>query len=332
MREDLSEILQPCDCPPLIYRSKAMAETISVSKQVAATDANILILGENGTGKGLVARLIHQFSKRVRMPFLSVDLGSISESVFESEMFGHEKGAFTSAQEGRKGRFRAATGGTLFLDEVANLSLDLQAKLLTALDQRHVTPVGADQPQAIDTRIVAATNCSPSKLADPSVFRTDLLFRLNTVEIYIPPLRERPDDIPVLLEHYLKYFSRRYNRPLKFVEGETYDALKSWAWPGNVRALRHAAERAVILSAGKRFGLDDFQLSPTSTAATHRHTLAEAVTHSTTMHNGDLNLSRLEQQAVKAALNRHQYNISHAAKDLGITRSTLYRRMEKFGL
>lgn len=320
--------------PPLIYNSRAMAQALEIAQRAAGTEANVLILGENGTGKELIAHMIHDHSPRRNQAMHSVDLGAISESVFESEMFGHERGAFTNADDARPGRFRAADRGTIFLDEIGNLSINLQAKLLTALEQRKVTPLGSDTPQSVDVRIVAATNCSPTRLADPQYFRTDLLFRLNTVEVHLPPLRERPEDIPPLLNYYLRHFSQCYRRPTKALKSSIVDALQKRAWPGNVRALRHAAERAVILSCGASFCLEDFQLPATSLAIAQRHQQQRlpSINGRDTPFLDDLNLSRLECSAVRTALAKHHYNISHAAKALGITRATLYRRMEKFGL
>ncbi|MGF1511276.1 MAG: sigma-54-dependent transcriptional regulator [Myxococcota bacterium] len=310
---------------PLLFRAPSMEHAMSMAERSAPTDANVLILGEPGTGKELVARAIHRHSRRRDQVFVSVDLGAVSESVFESELFGHRKGAFTDAKRDRAGRFQAARGGTIFLDEVGNLPLHLQSKLLTVLEQRRVTPVGSDQPVDVDVRVVAATNRPPHELADPNLFRQDLLFRLNTVEIHLPPLRERPEDIPLLVDHYLALFSRRYGKPEKPVSEATYATLKRYLWPGNVRALRHAAERAVILSTGSTFHEVDFSIPATAQAAAAR-------SQDDGGQPDDLNLERLERSAVTAALRRHNYNISQAAKELGITRAALYRRMEKHGL
>jgi DNA-binding NtrC family response regulator len=237
-----------------------MEEVFSVIDRAAPTDANVLILGENGTGKELVARRLHELSPRADQVFLAVDVGSISESLFESELFGHRKGAFTGAAEDRSGRFQAADGGTLFLDEIGNLPLHLQAKLLSALEQRQVTPVGADRSQEFDVRVIAATNTPIEHLRDPDLFRPDLLFRLNTVELTIPPLRERRDDILPIAEHYAAVFSRKYDKPARSFSGAATKALLEYDWPGNVRALRHAVERAVILSRGDVLEPADLQL------------------------------------------------------------------------
>ena len=231
------------------------------------------------------------------------------------------KGAFTDAKADRIGRLQAADGGTLFLDEIGNLPLHLQPKLLTAIEQRKVTPVGSNRAVPIDVRVVSATNLAPSQLGDESVFRQDLLFRLNTVEIVLPPLRERREDIPDLLEHYLALYARKYGKELKPTPPDVLRQLQDYDWPGNVRALRHAAERAVILSTGTTYVVDDFPLP--AFGRTTRVELAPTE---------DLNLDRLERQTVERALKKHGWNISLAATELGLTRASLYRRMEKYGL
>ena len=306
---------------PLLGSSAAMERVMSLIERAAPTDANVLILGENGTGKELVARELHRRSRRADTVMVSVDLGAVAESLFDSELFGHLKGSFTDAKADRIGRLQAADGGTLFLDEIGNLPLHLQPKLLTALEQRKVTPVGSNKPVAVDIRVVSATNLSPGQLGDESIFRQDLLFRLNTVEIVLPPLRERREDIPVLLDHYLTLYGRKYGKELKPVPADVMAQLRDYDWPGNVRALRHAAERAVILSAGDAFAIEDFPLPSAQRAA--RVELASTE---------DLNLDRLERQTVERALKKHGWNISLAATELGLTRASLYRRMEKFGL
>jgi DNA-binding NtrC family response regulator len=307
---------------PLLGSSAAMQRVMSLIERAAPTDANVLILGENGTGKELVAREIHRRSRRAGKVMVSVDLGAVVESLFDSELFGHVKGAFTDAKADRIGRLQAADGGTLFLDEIGNLPLHLQPKLLTALEQRKVTPVGSNRQVAIDVRVVSATNLSPDQLGDEGVFRQDLLFRLNTVEIVLPALRERREDIPELLDHYLTLYTRKYNKDGKRVPGDVMRQLQDYDWPGNVRALRHAAERAVILSSGEAFAIEDFPL-PASPRNAARVELAPT---------DDLNLDRLERQTVERALKKHGWNISLAATELGLTRASLYRRMEKYGL
>lgn len=311
---------------PLLGTSPAMAHVLSLIDRAAPTDANVLILGENGTGKELVAREIHRRSRRADGVMLSVDLGAVADNLFDSELFGHVKGAFTDARADRIGRMQAADGGTLFLDEVGNLPLHLQPKLLTALEQRRVTPVGANKPVPIDVRIVAATNMAPERLADETAFRPDLLFRLNTVEIELPPLRRRREDIPLLLDHFLRLYARKYGKPERAVPADLLADLVAYDWPGNVRALRHAAERAVVLADGDSFVAADFPL-PRHGAAPLR-LAAEAAPAPA----ADLNLERVERQMIERALKKHAYNISAAAGELGLTRGSLYRRMEKHGL
>jgi len=305
---------------PLLGNSEAMQRVCTLIDRAAPTDANVLILGENGTGKEIVAREIHRKSRRSGQPMLSIDLGATSESLFESELFGHTKGAFTGASADRMGRLKAADQSTLFLDEIGNLPLHLQPKLLTALEQRQVVPVGSNRPVTIDVRVVAATNLTADRLTDETRFRQDLLFRLNTIEIHLPPLRARRDDIPLLLEHYLRLYERKYDRPERLVPADVMDPLVKHDWPGNVRALRHAAERAVIMADGTAYRLDDFPLP-------QRHEGAAL-----SLASGSLNLDQLERQMIERALRMHHFNISLAASELGLSRGALYRRMEKHGL
>ena len=307
----------------IIAESAEIEEVLSLVDRAAPTDANVLILGENGTGKEVVARELHRKSKRAGEVFLAVDLGSISESLFESELFGHRKGAFTGANSDRPGRFQAANGGTLFLDEVGNLPLHLQAKLLSVLEQRKVTPVGSDKSEAVDVRLVSATNVAAELLRDPERFRPDLLFRLNTVEITVPPLRERRADILPIAYHYIEIYSRKYGKKIRTFSRAAEEAIVDYDWPGNVRALRHAIERAVILAdtsilAPGDLQLDDDEARPVPSAATPIPTV--------------LNLDQMEKDTIGKALLKHGFNISKAAKELGLTRASLYRRMEKHGL
>jgi len=323
---------------PMLGASKAMLDIHSVIERAAPTDANVLLLGENGTGKELAARALHQQSKRAGNIFMSVDLGAVTESLFESELFGHKKGAFTDARDNRVGRIQAANGGTLFLDEIGNLPLHQQAKLLTVLEQRKVTPVGSDLSIPIDVRIVAATNISKEKLSQETQFRQDLLFRLNTVEITLPPLRERREDIQEIALHYAEFYCRKYSKAPKAFSPEATAVMRSYNWPGNVRALRHTLERAVILSESDTFQPKDFQLDtqPGQTSgmpsATNPTPETPASSNEEAGAQADLNLERLEYRAIEQALKKHRYNISHAAKELGLTRAALYRRMEKHGL
>jgi DNA-binding NtrC family response regulator len=313
--------LVPATETPLLGDSPAMQRVRTLIDRAAPTDANVLILGENGTGKEIVAREIHRLSRRSGEPMISIDLGATSETLFESELFGHAKGAFTGAAGERIGRLKAADHSTLFLDEVGNLPLHLQPKLLTALEQRQVVPVGSNRPVPIDVRVVAATNMSGEQLADETRFRQDLLFRLNTIEIHLPPLRERRDDIPGLLDHYLRLYARKYDRPPREIPPAVLEALMRHDWPGNVRALRHAAERAVIMADGANYRIEDFPLPSQGSGAP---VVAIA--------NESLNLDQLEKQMIERALRMHHFNISLAASELGLSRGALYRRMEKHGL
>lgn len=325
-QQKVAAVSTPAGETPLLGSSPAMRRVLSLIERAGPTDANVLILGENGTGKELVARELHRRSRRAERVMLPVDLGAVAESLFDSELFGHVKGAFTDARTDRVGRLQAADGGTLFLDEIGNLPLHLQPKLLTALEQRRVTPVGANKSVPIDVRVIAATNMRADALADETRFRPDLLFRLNTVEIELPPLRERRDDIPLLLEHYLTLYARKYDKPLQPVPPAVLAALQDYDWPGNVRALRHAAERAVILSGDAPFTVEDFSIG--RGAAAPRIAAAVAAPAG----SEDLNLERAERQMIERALKKHSYNISLAASELGLTRASLYRRMEKHGL
>jgi DNA-binding NtrC family response regulator len=307
---------------PLLGSSPAMQRVRMLIERAAPTDANVLILGENGTGKEIVAREIHRLSRRSDKPMVSIDLGATSETLFESELFGHAKGAFTGAAGERIGRLKAADKSTLFLDEIGNLPLHLQPKLLTALEQREVLPVGSNKPIPIDVRVIAATNVAPDQLSDERRFRQDLLFRLNTIEIELPPLRQRRDDIPVLLDHYLRLYERKYDKPGRQLPPAVLEALLEHDWPGNVRALRHAAERAVIMAEGERYRTDDFPL-PRSSQSSVTSVPGASET---------LNLDQLERQMIERALRMHHFNISLAAGELGLSRGALYRRMEKHGL
>jgi DNA-binding NtrC family response regulator len=309
----------------LLGRSPAMARVHSLIARAAPTDANVLVLGENGTGKELVARELHRQSLRADQGMLTVDLGAVSEDLIDSELFGHVKGAFTDARADRVGRIQAADGGTLFLDEIGNLPLRLQPKLLTVLEQRQVTLVGANRPVPVNIRVIAATNLPPEKLRDESHFRQDLLFRLNTVEIDLPPLRERSEDVPELIEHYLEHYAKRYGRPMPQLSAAARSALLGHDWPGNVRALRHALERAVILARDVPLEPEDFALVSSAPRIAPSAVVAPRAAD-------DLNLERVERRLVEEALRKHGYNISLAANELGLSRAALYRRMEKHGL
>jgi DNA-binding NtrC family response regulator len=301
--------------------SPAMRRVLQLVAKAAPTDANVLVLGENGTGKELIARELHRQSARGTGVFMAVDLGAIAETVLPSELFGHRKGAFTGADDNRIGRFQAANGGTLFLDELGNLPRHLQPKLLTALERREVVPVGANTPVPIDVRVITATNAPRAELGDEAMFRQDLLYRLNTVEIVLPPLRERPEDIPPIADHFVRVYARKYGRAVEGIADDAMAAITAYVWPGNVRALRHAIERAVILCDGRTLRLADFPLPPVETAKKAAAAALEPAT-----------LAELERQAIVQALERHGGNITYAAQELGITRTSLYRRMEKHGL
>jgi two-component system, NtrC family, response regulator HydG len=301
--------------------SQAMQRVLDTVRRVAPTDANVLVLGENGTGKDLVARAIHALSGRSKAPFVPVDLGSISESLFESELFGHTKGAFTDAREDRAGRFEEAHMGTLFLDEIGNIPLPLQAKLLTILQQRQVTRVGTNKAKPIDVRLVCATNEPIYKRVEERTFRQDLLYRVNTIEVTIPPLRERAEDIPLLANHFLRLYRKQYNRDIQNISPAALQRLVQYNWPGNVRELRHAIERAVILAQGAQLEAEDFFFRQEKTGSSNATAFGET-----------FQLDEMEKQLLRRAIQKHQGNVSDIARELGISRQAVYRRMEKYGL
>ena len=305
----------------IIGSSPAMQQLMSTVSKVAATDANVLILGENGTGKELIARAIHRDSKRKDEVFISVDLGAITETLFESELFGFKKGAFTDAKEDRAGRFEAANKGTIFLDEIGNLSLPLQSKLLSVLQNRTVVRLGTNKEIPIDIRLICATNMPLYQMVKEGKFRQDLLYRINTVEVNVPPLRERVEDIPLLVDHFLDIYCKKYKMATKRVSEETLARLKKHTWPGNIRELQHAVERAVIMSESNILQPHDFFLSSS---------LDEDRTESINV--GNMNLEETEKMLIRKVIDKHGGNISKAAKELGLTRASLYRRMEKHGL
>ncbi|MCH9695326.1 MAG: sigma-54 dependent transcriptional regulator [Gammaproteobacteria bacterium] len=307
----------------IVGDSEEMQAVFSIVERAAPTDANVLILGENGTGKELLARELHQQSHRAGNGFLTIDMGSLSESLFESELFGHTKGAFTDASEDRMGRLQAANGGTIFLDEVGNLPLHLQVKLLRVLEERSVTPVGTNESVPIDVRVISATNVAPKQLKDAAHFRQDLLFRLNTVELTVPPLRDRKSDILPIAKHYAGIYSRKYGGKIRRYSEAAETALMAYDWPGNVRALRHAVERSIILAEGETIEPCDLQLDYTDLPVN-----VDSVAAAPAM----LNLDHLEKETVQKALRKHGFNISRAAAELGLTRASLYRRMEKHDL
>lgn len=298
-----------------IGSSPAMNKIFSFIDKVAGTDANLLILGENGTGKELIARKIHQKSKRSSKPMISVDLGTITETLFESELFGHKKGAFTDAKEDRIGRFEVANEGTLFLDEIGNIPVSLQSKLLTALQKREIIPLGSNTPIPIDIRLISATNKNLDELIQQGLFRDDLYYRINTIQIDLPPLRERQDDIIQIAEYYLKIFTLKYEKHLLKFSKNAIDTLQKYNWPGNIRELKHSIEKAVILSSGNTLQADDFMLKKVT-------------------NNSDwpLKFEEIEKEAIKRALANNRGIIVDAAKELGLTRQTLHNKINKYKL
>jgi len=302
----------------LIYQSKEMDNIMKTVAKVAKTDANVMILGENGSGKELIAQKIHALSNRKNEVFLTVDMASLSENLFESELFGHTKGSFTDAKEDRIGKFEAANRGTLFLDEIGNLSYMMQAKLLSALQKREITRMGSNEPIPVDIRIVSATNKDLSSLISENLFREDLLYRINTVKITLPPLRERTDDIAPLINHYLMLFSNKYNKQGIKINNQAMDKIVSYKWPGNIRELKHTVEKAVILSEANTLTTEDFLFDKTS------QTNSEI--------NKPISLEEAEKIIIKNALDRNNWNISEAAKELKVGRQTLYRKIEKYDI
>lgn len=300
-----------------IASAPSMRRVLETIEQVSSTDANVLILGENGTGKELVALAIHNQSRRADQPFISVDLGAITSTLFESEMFGHEKGSFTDARETRIGKFELANKGTLFLDEIGNLSPDLQVKLLSVLQRRNISRVGSNAVIDADVRIISATNAPVNELVQRGAFRNDLYYRINTVEIHLPALRERKEDIPLIFDHYLEEYCKRYHKRLS-VDPLLEQQLIRYRWPGNIRELQHAIERAVILCPRPELTIDDFQLYRTSPDMEED--------------NRSLNLSDVERQVISQALKKFNGNLTRTAEELGIGRTTLYRKMEAYGI
>ena len=302
-----------------IGQSPAMRNVFSAIQKVAKTEANVLILGENGTGKELVARELHRQSSRADEVFISVDMGALSETLFESELFGHVKGAFTDAREDRAGRFEIASGGTLFLDEIGNLPLTLQAKLLTVIENREVIRLGSNKLIPIDVRLICATNMSIHEMVSESRFRQDLLYRVNTVEIHLPPLRKRIEDIPILVDHFLTIYSKKYQKSRMRTSPSTMTRLEKYHWPGNVRELQHSIERAIIMSESRVLQPSDF-FFPAQEAK------GDALVFD------DYNLEEMEKLVIHRAIDKHGGNITLAAKELGLSRASLYRRLEKYGL
>jgi len=306
---------------PIIGQSEAVNHLLSVIRKSAPTEANVLILGENGTGKELVARELHALSRRTDQAFVTVDLGTVPSTLLDSELFGHKKGAFTGAHESRPGRFQVADKGTFFLDEIGNLPLSLQPKLLHALETRKVTPLGSTRTESFDIRLISATNVTREELRNPEIFRPDLLYRLNTVEIQVPPLRDRIDDIPLLTSAFIREYTRKYNRHIDGISQPAMEMLMGFSWPGNIRELRYCIERAIILADGNELDQKDFTF------------LAEAA-HQEQQQAGTARqtLDEMEKVSIEKVLKRNHGNVSQTAKELGLTRTSLYRRIHKFGL
>jgi two-component system response regulator HydG len=315
-RAKLTALSQPPPPSDMVAGSAIMQDVLKVVARVAPTDATVLIRGENGTGKELIAQALHRQSTRADKVLLAVDLGAIAESLFESELFGHRQGAFTDASQDRAGRFQAANGGTLFLDEIGNLPPPLQTKLLRAIESREVTPLGSDQTISVDVRLIAATNRPLEKMVETGQFREDLLYRINTIQIELPPLRDRLDDLPALVDHFVAAAARKYRLPVRPFSQNAVKALAAHHWPGNIRELSHTVERAMLLSDGDELTAVDFVFATPASSSSR----------------SSLNLEQNERHLVETALQNAGGNISHAASALGITRAALYRRIEKFGL
>ncbi len=304
----------------LLGQSQVMQDIFYKVQKIAPTDANILILGENGTGKELVAKAVHQFSQRALKPFVKVDVGALTESLFESELFGHRKGAFTDAREDRAGRFEAANSGTLFLDEIGNISLRQQAKLLSVLQNRQVTRLGTNEPIPVDIRLVCATNLPLQELANENRFRRDLIYRINTVEIMLPPLRKRGNDILLLANHFSMVYSNKYMKPQLELDDKAREKLLSYHFPGNIRELQYTIERAVIMAEDHVLSAKNIIFSPIETTAPEDR------------EQDDTNLGQVEKNTILRVIEKNNGNISKAAKELGITRTALYRRLSKYDI
>jgi two-component system response regulator HydG len=304
----------------LIGDSEAMRDIFYKVEKIAPTDANILILGENGTGKDLIAKAIHQKSLRTEKPFIKVDVGALTETLFESELFGHKKGAFTDAREDRMGRFEAANSGTLFLDEIGNITLHQQAKLLSVLQNRTIIRLGTNQSLPIDIRLVCATNLPLAELANEARFRKDLVYRINTVEIIVPPLRKRGDDVVLLAKHFAKIYAAKYLKAANDFEPRALEKLKAYHFPGNVRELQYTIERAVIMSENDKLQSNDLIFSPLESVKDMPD------------ETPDFTLSTIEKNTILKVIEKHNGNISKAAKELGLTRTALYRRLSKYDI
>ncbi len=302
----------------IIGESEAMKKVFSTIEKVAKTEANVLILGENGTGKELVAQEIHRLSLRKQNIFLTVDLGALHEGIFESELFGHTKGAFTDAKEERQGRFQTANGGTIFLDEIGNLSMPMQAKLLSALQNRQVTPLGSNRVDKIDVRLICATNANINQMIMNGAFREDLLYRINTIQLELPPLRERGDDVLLLANYFLEKYAKRYSKVVPTLDESAQEMLLQYNWPGNIRELQHAMERTIILTDNTMLTASDFELKNNNI--------------DTEIGNQAISLEEGEKLIIANAIKRNKGNISQVAKELNVGRQTLYRKIEKYNI
>ena len=309
----------------ILGQSEAIQDILYKIEKIAPTEANVLILGENGTGKELVARALHEKSFRANKPFVSVDVAALTDTLFESELFGFKKGAFTDAKEDRKGRFEAANGGTLFLDEIGNISPAMQAKLLTVLQNRQVTPLGSNTPVSVDIRLISATNEPIYELAAKNLFRKDLIYRINTVEITLPPLRQRHGDVELLARHFVTIYAEKNHKPAPEFAPATLQKLNQHSWPGNVRELQHAVERAIILAENNVLQPQDFSFSPMEMAAATPAIPAFAA-------ETNMPLSEIERETIRRVIEKNKGNISRAAKELGLTRTALYRRLNKYDI
>jgi DNA-binding NtrC family response regulator len=300
----------------IVGSSPQLMQMLNMVRKVAKTDANVLITGENGTGKELIAHEIHRMSNRSQEVMVSVDMGAITETLFESELFGHVKGAFTDARENRPGKFEVADKGSLFLDEIGNLSFHLQAKLLAAIQNRQISRIGSNQTVPIDIRLICATNKNLESMVHEGLFREDLLYRINTIQIEVPPLRERGNDVLVLTDFFMKKYTAKYNKPLLKINQQAQDKLLKYAWPGNIRELQHTIEKAVILSEGNVLKAEDFFMRPVLSSRTG---------------DTELTLEEMEKRMINLAIEKNNGNLSAAADQLGITRQTLYNKIKKNG-
>lgn len=320
------------DSSDLIGECPAMKELKAQMMRVAATDANVLITGENGTGKDVVAHVLHLLSDRARKPFVNIDLGCIPENLFESELFGYEKGAFTDARNAKEGRIETADGGTLFLDEIGNLNLPMQQKLLTVIEKRETQRIGSNKVSHVNVRILAATNANLREKVGEGTFRQDLFYRLNTIELHLPPLRERGEDIVLLAEYFLKIFSGKYSVGDVVLSASAKQKLLKHTWPGNVRELQHCIERAIVLGDKTELAAEDIRLEDSVVASGTSASNSATGSASGSVNIDSLNLQTLEREAIKRAISLSNGNLTQAAELLGITRFALYRKIDKLGV